>query len=464
MVLPTARLWSTSEPAAVPAHVAAATSEVRGWADPAASRMSATERARWLLGLRELIDAAEVTFTRVLSAFDAHGDAQTLSAASSTVSWLRHELSVAPADASARVRLSRDRDLLREPMAAVCSGELRFDHLRAISAALRPLRHDPEHATEAVPLLHELATRADPATVRAAGRHLREVVDPDGALREQDQQFERRRLSLSPLLDGMTAVEGLLDAESTATLTAALAPLMVSAGPADVRHTEQRRADALVELAAVALRSEQLPQLSGAVAALDVVVPWSVLAGRHESPSHQQRGGAAAATHVTAPEGPSGARYRGPLDALPVVRVLDHPGGPATVTEQELRRLACDCRVGRVVLGPDSTPLDVGRRVRLFTADQRRALTVRDGGCRFPGCTRPPRFTDAHHLVSWLDGGGTDVANGLLLCRWHHGRVHRTPDRNGWTITPVDTARGTNGRLEFRGPAGRVLLSDPRGP
>lgn len=213
--------------------------------------------------------------------------------------------------------------------------------------------------------------------MRTAGRRLREVVDPDGSLTEAEQQFERRRLTLSPLLDGMTAVEGLLDSEAVAVVSAAFAPFLVPAGPDHDRTPAQRRADALVEVAAAAIKAEQLPQLSGAVAAVDVVIP---------------------------------------LADLVAARGIVLPGTGGILPGAQVGMLACDAAVGRILLGPDSLPLDVGRAERLFTPAQRRALAVRDRGCRFPGCTRPARHTEAHHLVPWLDGGPTDLANDMLLC------------------------------------------------
>jgi hypothetical protein len=48
---------------------------------------------------------------------------------------------------------------------------------------------------------------------------------------------------------------------------------------------------------------------------------------------------------------------------------------------------------------------------------------ARDGGCRFPGCTER-RYVEAHHVVHWIDGGPTDLANLLLLCWRHHHAVH----------------------------------------
>ena len=86
--------------------------------------------------------------------------------------------------------------------------------------------------------------------------------------------------------------------------------------------------------------------------------------------------------------------------------------------------MSCDATVSRVLLDAESVPLDLGRATRLFSADQRRMMSLRDGGCRFPGCGLPPAFTDAHHIVAWQAGGQPDVKNGVLMCRIHHRELH----------------------------------------
>ena len=59
----------------------------------------------------------------------------------------------------------------------------------------------------------------------------------------------------------------------------------------------------------------------------------------------------------------------------------------------------CNGWVRRIIRDPHTgTVLDVGRAHRRFTPRQRRALTIRDGGCGFPGCDRKPKWCDAHHL------------------------------------------------------------------
>jgi hypothetical protein len=93
----------------------------------------------------------------------------------------------------------------------------------------------------------------------------------------------------------------------------------------------------------------------------------------------------------------------------------------------QARRLACDAKIIPAVLGSESEVLDHGRAKRVVDPKLRRALHVRDRGCAFPGCRRPPKWTDAHHVRHWADGGPTDLDNLVLLCRQHHMLIHHSP-------------------------------------
>jgi len=86
------------------------------------------------------------------------------------------------------------------------------------------------------------------------------------------------------------------------------------------------------------------------------------------------------------------------------------------LSPQTVRKLACDASIIPIVLGSESQPLDVGRTKRLVTPAQLAALCVRDKGCTFPGCGRPPQWTAAHHVKHWIDGGTTCLLNLALLC------------------------------------------------
>ena len=95
--------------------------------------------------------------------------------------------------------------------------------------------------------------------------------------------------------------------------------------------------------------------------------------------------------------------------------------GPALAAETA-RRLACDADL-ITVIERQGRPRSVGRKTRTIPPALRRALRSRDGGCRFPGCDRR-RFTDAHHLEHWAEGGESKLANLVLLCRHHHRLLH----------------------------------------
>jgi hypothetical protein len=101
----------------------------------------------------------------------------------------------------------------------------------------------------------------------------------------------------------------------------------------------------------------------------------------------------------------------------------------------------------------DGQVTEVGARTRTVPPALRRVLQHRDRGCRFPGCGL--RFTQAHHIEHWAEGGPTTLSNLALLCRRHHRSVHE----DGF-----DVERLANGELEFRRPDGRPLPEAPRLP
>lgn len=98
----------------------------------------------------------------------------------------------------------------------------------------------------------------------------------------------------------------------------------------------------------------------------------------------------------------------------------DHP-----ISFETVERHLCTSGLIGVAFDDDGQCVNVGRDLRLFTRRQRTGLAVRDGGCRFPGCDRPPSWTEAHHIDYWgRDEGETNLADGILLCRLHHLLVH----------------------------------------
>ncbi len=105
--------------------------------------------------------------------------------------------------------------------------------------------------------------------------------------------------------------------------------------------------------------------------------------------------------------------------------------GGAAVAGPVVERTLCAAGYREVIVDGCGNPLDLGREQRLFSAKQRIALAVRDGGCMAPGCPVPASYCEAHHCDQWQQGGRTDVDAGILLCRFHHMLLHN----NGWWIT-----------------------------
>ena len=408
-----------------------------------------TALADQTLGLPPLVDRLQGHWLQRLAALDGRGaaGADRGTQAPSTASWLRARLRLSANAATSAVRTARA--LFRGPLTrtaeALCDGEVSVAH----AAVLAHGTHDlPDHAAaEAEPVLVEAARRLDSPQLRQAVAHLRSVADPDGADRQAERRHQRRGLWLAATLDDMVALHGLLEPEAGALLVAALEPLARPHSADDDRSGDQRRADALTELARRNLEGGGLPQTGGVRPHLTVIVDLDSLAGRP---------GAVGGDLGSMGPLPSQACQRLTCDAA-LTRVLvtrqptnghgqangHHPGDEDGLAGRLRTAMAL---LPPVLGGAPSQPLEVGRASRTITPSQRQALAVRDRGCVFPTCGRPLAWCEGHHLVSWQDGGPTDLANLALLCRAHHRTVHE----GGWQLT--------------RGPDGRFTATPPHQP
>ncbi|TFB83770.1 HNH endonuclease [Cryobacterium algoricola] len=113
-------------------------------------------------------------------------------------------------------------------------------------------------------------------------------------------------------------------------------------------------------------------------------------------------------------------------------------GTAVTVSTDTLERNRCDSGLLDVTFDNHGSGIDLGREQRTFSSAQRAALALRDGGCMWPGCDRPPSWTETHHIQHWKDDEGpTNLDQGILLCRADHLRLHN----EHWRITRDDTGR-----------------------
>jgi hypothetical protein len=420
--------------------------------------LPAAQAAQRVLVLRGLLERLEGHWLRELAAVDARGAAGAEQGipAPSTAGWLRRRARLGATDAHQRLRLARalHRGPLRETAQALAAGDLTVAHAAVLAGGTQHLPAGTVVAAEAV--LVEAARRLDPPRLRRLVAHLGEVADPEAAEERAQRQHGRRGLWVSPTLEGMVAVDGLLDPEAGGTLLAALAPLARPTSAEDDRSGSQRCADALTELARRTLEGGRLPQTGGVRPQLTVTIELaSLLAAEGGLPGGD--GGLAGPL-------PAETARRLACDAtLTRVLVTRHPhqhhrhtgrdgdgdrdGGPGGLTARLQTALAL---LPPALGGAPTQPLEVGRATRVVSAAQRAALAVRDGGCVFPGCDRPLAWCDAHHLRHWLHGGPTDLANLALLCRAHHRAVHE----GGWHLH-----RHPNGHLTAAPPHRRQPLA-----
>jgi hypothetical protein len=363
--------------------------------------------------------------------FDARGDAPATGARSSQA-WLRHRGRLSPGEASARVGLARRLRHHAGTAAAFAAGRIRARHAEVITRTLDEIAPalDGEHAVaELESTMVNAARVVDPLRLASRCRRLRDAAAPQQATAEDWDAFTARHLSLSRTIGGMIAIGGMLDPLTGETVLAGLQALAAPAGPADDRTPGQRRADALAELARRVLTLDPtLPTVGGERPQVLVTV---------DLPTLQRRAADAAAAALPGLTTPGrsdplweAARISaadatpGPLDRVPGAELAW--AGP--ISGELARRLCCDAMITRVVTDGASQPLDVGRHTRVVPTGMRRALLVRDRHCQYPGCDIPGQWCDAHHLDHWALGGATKLANLVLLCPYHHTRLHLSGD------------------------------------
>ncbi len=355
-----------------------------------------------------------------LARVDAHGVAA-LESGSSTAAWLRHHSGLPSGQSADLVRTARTmQSSLPTTANALADGTITVHHARTIARTARALDAAVSPAeqgavvAEVESVMLEVGRAVDAGSLTGFAARVRQVVDPDGALADAERAHERRWLSTATTIDGMVSIDGLLDGEAGAVLLTALAGATTPRGPADHRSAGQRRADALVEICGHALDTGQSLQSGGVRPHLLVTTPLATVLGREQT-----------------------------VDPDNAVAELPWTG---PLTDQAVRRLACDAEVTRIIVDPPSQPIDIGRATRTVPAHLRHALNVRDRGCVAEGCDRPPAWSEAHHIVHWAEGGSTSLSNLVLLCRPHHRKVHdagwQFVERGGcWRLVPPPDQR-----------------------
>ncbi len=363
-----------------------------------------------LTRLRRIIDRIELEFSTVAGTF-ANTEEEEWQGCLSPPHWMRLECGMTSAAATSAVAVGSQADALAESIAAVEVGKIGFAHLALMAGTARAFQASPTATPfEEQPLLDQALSHSL-SRFRNDCAHARHAHDAQAFQAEQLREVEYRTLEVRTGEGGAVFIKGFLDPVGGAILCTALDPLARSSGSDDDRPRARRYADALVELAGHGLDASLLPRVGGQRPHLQVTTSLDTLVGATGAPAG----------------------------------VLERAGPIGTPTVQ---RLACDASVTRVLLGPDSAVVDVGRARRLPSGPTRRALHARHEGCEWPGCDRPSSWTAAHHIKHWAHGGPTDLDNLVLLCHRHHWLVHeggwqliRAEDGHMKSVAPVAVVR-----------------------
>ena len=294
-------------------------------------------------------------------------------------------------------------------------------------------------------------------------RRLRDELDAAGILAREKQARDDTTWSLWRRADGMVTLHALLPPEQgemwIATYDALTSPrrggvrfvdperaAWAQSVKDDPRTVDQIAADSFTQLLKLGADADPNTLFGGRRPVVRVIVtehdrPTTIPAPSMPAPTpiplalSTTRPGSPADATATAPTEAIGATGTSgtsgspgdtqPVAATTVTGAFGYlEGNPAPVSAETIARHLCDTGYLGILFNQAGQPLNVGRDQRLFNREQRRALAVRDGGCRWPGCDQPPSWTEAHHIENWSELGLSNIDHAILLCALHHLLLH----------------------------------------
>ena len=339
------------------------------------------------------IDAAMHRLLTAIREFDA-GSGWYAQGARSCAHWLAWRIGWDLTTARERLRVARRLAELPIVDEQLRLGAMSYSRARAISRVAN---------SENEKLWVEYAKRMPASSLDKLCRSYQSVQQSAGP---NSDAADKRSVVKRLLDDGMIRIEIVLPRDEAMTVWAVInsaAKSAASAAPAPVpapetsaevsrraRAMAAQRADAVMAIANERARGDRPNRTP-----IEVLVTVPV-AGLHTS------------AEASAPGAPSDIAMTAEGESL----------APATI-----QRLCCDAGVVVAAVDQYGEPLSVGRKTRTIPAAIKRALLLRDGACRFPGCTNR-HFVDGHHVEHWARGGETALSNLMLLCGAHHRLLH----------------------------------------
>ena len=299
---------------------------------------------------------------------------------------------------------------------AVAAGTVGSRSATIITMALDRVRHhaDAEVTGRMEHALTRAATEQDTDFVARVARQWTEAIDQDGSEPTEAEHRRRQGVFLRQPRRGLQHMEIFATTEQSEHL---LTAMNIATNPRtqpggqdldqalDQRTRQQQLLDGLVGAVKAGLTTGTLPAAGGLRPQVMVTIDYRDLLSRLENLEHATE--ASGTGQSTGIPGTGSFTFTGPVTA-------------ATV-----RKIACDAHIIPVLLGSQGRILDIGRTNRIFPPHIRKALTARDQGCAFPGCTIPAPWCEAHHITYWSHGGTTSTDNGTLVCSHHHHLIHK---------------------------------------
>jgi hypothetical protein len=390
--------------------------------DTSMTRDALDSLAKKIAELSLRIDVAKHSLLTHLRTFDAH-DGWGGMGFSSTATWLSWRVGIGSGAAREHVRVARALGELRLVDAAFAAGKLSYAKVRAITRVAIP-----ETEQDFIDIaMHATASQIEKLT--AAYRRTRvDSTEPTADLR----RFVRRAETPS----GMIRIEMQLPPEQANVVWEAMSAALDGGRRENKDVSTETPAHAGPNVSAEARRDRVDPILLQAEHA-DALVSVAQAYLQHDPRT-------------------LGSGYE--LVMMTTKDQLEHgPGGVGgflrdgtPIPLHMARMLACDCSRVDVETSESGKILDVGRARRTIPSAIGRALWLRDGGCRAPGCGRKHHL-HAHHIEAWADGGKTSMSNLTLLCPSHHMLVHE-----GQLFVDVN-----EGKIEFRNAFGLKMQAAP---
>ena len=273
----------------------------------------------------------------------------------------------------------------------------------------------PENVAIAEEALVESAATLSADLVRTQAEVWGARLDPDGAEPRDERAHARRSATAGITIDGLTPVTLMVPDLDLALIKAAWAESATFGSRPRFLSEEERESATTVMIDDQGEQKEVLVDPRSRTQR-----QYDVLIGNMKAGLRAKNTGDGGARSLATVNVVITAKDFESSNGVGWIDGIEQPVSAATV-----RKIACGAGFTPIVLADNGAVIGVGKRQRYFSAKQRKILAVRDGDtCAWPGCTAPPEWLDAHHVVEYEKGGATTIENGILICDGHHNIVH----------------------------------------